>query len=97
MRVLHVNLLLAVLVPLALLAAPAQAAPISAHAMLHTCCTPDTMKERIFGEAEAVGADFVRVDVEMGAIFEGPGGQAKIDRLTDYDQISSAIDKVDGS
>lgn len=30
-------------------------------------------------------------------IFEGPGGQAKIDRLTDYDQISSAIDKVDGS
>jgi protein-disulfide isomerase len=30
-------------------------------------------------------------------IFKGPGGQAKIDRLTDYDQISSAIDKVDGS
>ena len=30
-------------------------------------------------------------------IFEGPGGQAKIDRLTEYDQISSAIDKVDGS
>ena len=30
-------------------------------------------------------------------IFEGPGGQAKIDRLTDYDQISSAIDKVDDS
>ena len=60
---------------MALLAAPAQAAPISAHAMVHTCCTPDTMKERIFGEAEAVGADFVRVDVEMSAIFEGPGGQ----------------------
>jgi protein-disulfide isomerase len=30
-------------------------------------------------------------------IFKGPGGQVKIDRLTDYDQISSAIDKVDGS
>ena len=30
-------------------------------------------------------------------IFEGPGGQVKIDRLTDYDQISAAIDKVDGS
>ena len=30
-------------------------------------------------------------------IFEGPRGQVKIDRLTDYDQISSAVDKVDGS
>jgi hypothetical protein len=70
-------LLLAVLVPLALLAAPAQAAPISAHAMVHTCCTPDAMKERIFDEAEALGADFVRVDVEMSAIFEGAGGEER--------------------
>lgn len=30
-------------------------------------------------------------------IVEGPGGQVKIDRLTDYDQITSAIDKADGS
>ena len=30
-------------------------------------------------------------------IFEGPGGQVKIDRLTDYDQITSAVDKADGS
>ena len=30
-------------------------------------------------------------------IFKGPGGQVKIDRLTKYDQISSAIDKADGS
>jgi len=30
-------------------------------------------------------------------IFKGPAGQAKIDRLTSYDQISSAMDKVDGS
>jgi protein-disulfide isomerase len=30
-------------------------------------------------------------------VFKGPGGQTKIDRLTDYDQISSAVDKVDGS
>jgi hypothetical protein len=67
-------LLLGVLMALALVAAPAQAAPISAHAMVHTCCTGDAMKERIFGEAEELGADFVRVDVEMSAIFEGPGG-----------------------
>jgi hypothetical protein len=63
-----------VVLVLALVAAPAQAAPISAHAMVHTCCTPDAMKERIFEEAEAVGAEFVRVDVEIGPIFEGPGG-----------------------
>jgi len=30
-------------------------------------------------------------------VFEGPDGQAKIDNLTDYDQISAAIDKVSGS
>ena len=30
-------------------------------------------------------------------IFEGPGGQVKIDRLTDYDQITSAVEKADGS
>jgi hypothetical protein len=42
--------------------------------MVHTCCTADAMKERIFSEADALGADFVRVDIEMSAIFEGPGG-----------------------
>jgi len=30
-------------------------------------------------------------------VFKGPDGQTKIDRLTNYDQISSSIDKVDGS
>ena len=30
-------------------------------------------------------------------IFEGPNGQVKIDRLTDYGQISAAANKVDGS
>jgi protein-disulfide isomerase len=30
-------------------------------------------------------------------IFEGPGGQATIKSLTDYGQISAAVDKVDGS
>ena len=30
-------------------------------------------------------------------IFKGPGGQVKIDRLTDYEQITSAVDKADGS
>ncbi|HMJ95220.1 MAG TPA: hypothetical protein VK486_05170 [Thermoleophilaceae bacterium] len=56
------------------MATPAHAAPISAHAMVHTCCMGDAMKERIFAEADAMGADYIRVDVEMSAIFEGPGG-----------------------
>jgi hypothetical protein len=45
--------------------------------MVHTCCTPDAVKERIFDEAQAVGADYIRVDIEMNAIFEGPGGAAR--------------------
>ena len=50
---------------------PARAgAPVSAHAMVHTCCTPPAMKERIFAEAKAMGARFIRVDVELAGIFE---------------------------
>lgn len=30
-------------------------------------------------------------------IFKGPGGQVKVDELRSYDQISSSINKVDGS
>ena len=74
MRVLHVNLLLVVVLGVLAMASPAHAAPISAHAMVHTCCMDDAMKERIFSEAEAVGAEYIRVDVEMSSIFEGPGG-----------------------
>jgi protein-disulfide isomerase len=37
------------------------------------------------------------VDSTPTLIFKGPDGQTKIDRLTSYDQISSAMDKVDGS
>ncbi len=66
------------LVGAAVAAAPAPAAapavrpgaPISSHAMVHTCCTPAAMKERIFAESKAMGARFIRVDVELHAIFE---------------------------
>src|ERR671915_1131285 len=54
--------------------APADASPISAHAMVYTCCTPSPMKERIFAEAKAVGASYIRVDVELDAIFGDVGG-----------------------
>jgi polysaccharide biosynthesis protein PslG len=54
-------------------AAPAKAAPVSSHAMVHTCCTPAAMKERIFAEAATAGAEFIRVDVELGGIFDAEG------------------------
>jgi protein-disulfide isomerase len=37
------------------------------------------------------------VDSTPTLIFSGPGGQHTIDELRDYDQISQAIDQVDGS
>jgi hypothetical protein len=68
------RLLSALLPAVALLAAagPARAdQPVSSHAMVHTCCTPPAMKERLFAEAAASGAEFIRVDVELAGIFGG--------------------------
>jgi hypothetical protein len=45
--------------------------------MVHTCCTQGALKERIFDEAEAVGAEYIRVDVELSAIFEEPDGSER--------------------
>jgi hypothetical protein len=74
MRVVHVNLRLAVALGALAMASPAHAAPISAHAMVHSCCTPSAMKERIFSEAKELGSEYIRVDVEMDSIFEAPNG-----------------------
>ena len=74
MRVLRINLRLVVAFGVLAMASPAHASPISAHAMVYTCCTADAMKERIFAEAEAGGADFIRVDIEMSGIFKAQGG-----------------------
>jgi hypothetical protein len=48
---------------------PAHAAPISSAAQLFTCCSTDALQERLFEEAEASGAEYVRVDVELHGIF----------------------------
>jgi hypothetical protein len=74
--------LLSLLLPATVLCAAAgaaQAAPVSSHAMVHTCCTPAAMKERIFAEAKASGAEFVRVDIELNGIFEGAGSRERPD------------------
>jgi hypothetical protein len=41
--------------------------------MVHTCCLPYEMKERIFAESKALGASYIRVSFELGAIFDGEG------------------------
>jgi hypothetical protein len=60
-------------------ATPAQAAPISAAAQLYTCCTPEALQERLFAEAEASGAEYVRVDVELHGIFDAAGTRERPD------------------
>ena len=42
--------------------------------MVHACCTSDELADRIFAESKAVGARFVRVDVELNDAFEELGG-----------------------
>jgi hypothetical protein len=50
------------------IASPAHAAaPVSAHAMVHTCCTDTAELERVFKEADALGSAYIRVDVELNS------------------------------
>jgi hypothetical protein len=67
----RVLVLVAVVAALALPASPARAAaaPISSAAQLFTCCTPPALQDRLFEEAAASGARYVRVDVELHGIF----------------------------
>jgi hypothetical protein len=78
-----VRRLLSLLLPAVALCAAAGPAhadqPVSSHAMVHTCCTPPAMKERIFAEAAASGAEFIRVDVELGGIFGSAGSRERPD------------------
>jgi hypothetical protein len=54
--------------------AAADAAPVSSHAMVYACCTPSPLKERIFAESAALGAEFVRVDIQVNDVFETDAG-----------------------
>jgi hypothetical protein len=68
---------------------PRPGAPVSAHAMVHTCCTPPAMRERIFAEAKAMGARFIRVDVELAGIFAG-GGHSEDD--PDWSRLDAVLE-----
>jgi hypothetical protein len=95
-RVVHVNLLLLVALALLAMASPAHAAPVSAHAMVHACCTSSAMKERIFSEAHDLGAGYIRVDVEMSSIFEAPNGSKDATpNWSGLDEVMSLSEKYD--
>jgi hypothetical protein len=91
-RVVHANLRLAVAVAALAMAGPAEAAPISAHAMVHTCCTPSAMKERAFSEAKVLGAEYIRVDVELSGIFGAPGAEPNWAGLDEMMDLSKKYD-----
>jgi len=71
----------------AVVPAPRPGAPISSHAMVHTCCTPAAMKERLFAESKAMGARFIRVDVELHGIFEADGHSAEDPNWERLDEV----------
>jgi hypothetical protein len=56
-------------------AAHASEAPISSAAQLFTCCTTPALQDRLFEEAAASGARYVRVDVELHGIFGATGSR----------------------
>ncbi|MEA2330159.1 MAG: polysaccharide biosynthesis protein PslG [Thermoleophilaceae bacterium] len=60
-------------------AEPGAGAPVSSAAMLYVCCTPAPLQERYLAEAKASGAEFVRVDVGLSAIFEGADSRERPD------------------
>ena len=88
MRVVRINFRLAVALGALAMAAPAHASPVSAHSMLHSCCTSTAMKERIFSEAEALGAEYVRVDVELGGVFATPESEPNWSMLDGVMELS---------
>jgi hypothetical protein len=71
-------------------ALPAQAdesSPVGSHAQLYTCCTPGPLKEAIFAESKAMGASFIRLDVEMGGIYERDAAALEQPDWGELDQV----------
>jgi hypothetical protein len=54
------------------------------------------MKERIFSEAKQLGADYIRVDVELNSIFEAPdGSKSDTPNWSGLDEITALSKKYD--
>jgi hypothetical protein len=69
------------------LAPSAHAAPYSAHSMLQSCCTPYAQKERMFSEAKAMGARYIRLDVSLDAIFDVWTAEASAPNWRGVDEV----------
>jgi hypothetical protein len=82
------------LLGLGLFAPPAAEArgPVASHAQLYSTSTPYPLKERIFAESKAMGASFIRLDVQMAPIFERNGvpGEPDWRGLDEVMRLSSA-------
>jgi len=55
--------------------------------MVYTCCTPVELKERAFAEAKAMGSTYIRLDVEIGPIFEWGGGWREQPDWSELDDV----------
>ena len=58
-------------------AAEARASRYSSHSQLYSCCTGAAVKEAMFREARASGAEFIRVDVAMEAVLPQFGARRR--------------------
>ena len=87
------------LVLLACLPAAAQAAPYSSHSQLYACCTDAETKEAMFREAKDSGAAYIRVDLQMEAMFSrgqepdwtGPDEVAALSRRFDLPVLAVLV------
>lgn len=71
-------------------AAPAGAEPppYSAHSMVNSCCTPYAQKSRMFAEAKAMGAAYIRLDVVLDAIFDAGAAPVTAPNWQGVDEVT---------
>lgn len=69
-------------------AAQSAATPYSAHSMVQSCCTPLAQKERMFSEAKAMGARYIRLDIALDAVFDIWTAEAPEPQWRGVDEIS---------
>src|SRR5262245_19991278 len=67
--------------------AGAEASPYSAHSMVQSCCTPFAQKERMFAEAKAMGAGYIRLDVSLDDVFDVWTAEAPRPRWDGVDEV----------
>jgi hypothetical protein len=69
-------------------AVSASATPYSAHSMAQSCCTAFAQKKRLFAEAKAMGARYIRLDVSLEGTFEDWGAEAAEPNWNGVDEVA---------